>query len=30
MGVIMPGDFKMVRMKQVFHFSCVRLNEVLL
>ena len=27
-GVIMPGDFKVVCTKQVFHFNSVRINEV--
>ena len=27
-SVIMPGDFKVVRIKQVFRFNSVRINEV--
>ena len=27
-SVIMPGDFKVVRIKQVFHFNSVHINEV--
>ena len=29
-SVIMPGDFKVVCIKQVFHFNSVHINEVLL
>ena len=27
-SVIMPGDFKVVRIKQVFRFNSVRINKV--
>ena len=29
-SVIMPGDFKVVCIKQVFHFNSVHINEVTL
>ena len=28
MGLIMPGDFRVVHIKQVFSFNCVCINEV--
>ena len=27
-SVILSGDFKVAHTKQVFHFNCVRINEV--
>ena len=28
MGIIMPGDLKVVHSKQIFRFNCVCINEV--
>ena len=27
-GVIIPGDFKVVHIEEVFRFKCIRINEV--